>query len=242
MTTPSPEFIYDVLSEFAPAIQAELERDYRLRPNDYIRDLIDEIDNLSIDTVSDLLNDLFAHPTTDSYSRYLSNQLADEIIGRFFDAGFIPTYLSGTNPADFQLEPVQFVLSPQGSPSGTHRGLTESGTLVTTEDVTPPESPRSSTPPLSPTYPVARPDIGTVPVREELIAPFPVYAQTWRQTPTSAYRELPVDTYNVRPIGDYDGRPSWPSYPRRHRYPDRHHEIQSAINRSGLRSSYRYYR
>jgi hypothetical protein len=242
MTTPSPEFIYDVLSEFVPAIQAELERDYRFRPNDRLRELIDDIKHLSIDNAVDLLNDLFSHPTVDSYSRYLSNSLADEIIGRFFDGGFVPTYLSGTNPATFQSTPVQFVLSPNENSSG----LTESGTLVTPEDVTPPESPRSQTPPLSSAYPVARPDIGTGRVPAELIPPFPVYAQTWRQTPPSAYRELPIDTYNVRQNEFYDGRPNWPSYShsRRNpnRYPDRHHEIQTAISRSGLRSSSRYYR
>jgi hypothetical protein len=246
MISPSPDLIYDILSEYAPEIQAELEIAYRKEPTDFLNQLLDGIHTLSVDNATEILDDLFLEPTVNVYSRYLSNYLADQIVGRFFDAGFVPLYISQVSPSQYQLSPVQFTLSPTLTPPGTPIGPTESGTLLATPLPTPPQ-----TPPLSPSYPVSRPDIGTAPINPALLPPAPVYARSWEETPESAYLEMPVNHYRVLPPEsiNYNGRQR-PQRPQRQNnsgrygngrnqrpgsYPNPTEEIRKAIIRSGLR-------
>jgi len=157
------EFQYSVLYDFADQILDQLEAYSLEHPGNNLVDyLIQEIENVNPGNSTDILSKLFSAPTPQRFSKYISNDLADLILSRFFDAGFIYTYFTWVSPESPEYTALMFEVSPLASP-------------LPSPIPSPPASPPPGTPPLTPSYPMPLRGAQNV---------GPTYDQTYQETPS----------------------------------------------------------
>jgi len=160
---PMLEFQYSVLYDFADQILDQLEAYSLEHPGNNLVDyLIQEIENVNPGNSTDILSKLFSAPTPQRFSKYISNDLADLILSRFFDAGFIYTYFTWVSPESPEYTALMFEVSPLASP-------------LPSPIPSPPASPPPGTPPLTPSYPMPLRGAQNV---------GPTYDQTYQETPS----------------------------------------------------------